>query len=73
MLNHPEGTVISTREQKSFNDVVDGNASSNSAQVQAKQDAPPFRVPPVTAIAGVLIRDWAEGRIGFEAKQGLKL
>lgn len=24
-----------------------------------------FELPPKTAIAGVLIRDWAEGRIGF--------
>jgi NAD+ diphosphatase len=27
-------------------------------------DDPPFRVPPLTAVAGVLIKDWAEGRIG---------
>lgn len=26
-------------------------------------DAPPFRLPPRTAIAGVLVADWAEGRI----------
>lgn len=24
-----------------------------------------FRLPPVTAIAGVLIRDWVDGKIGF--------
>jgi NAD+ diphosphatase len=29
-----------------------------------EDDDPPFRVPPLTAIAGVLIRDWAEGKIG---------
>jgi len=25
----------------------------------------PFRLPPATAIAGVLIRDWVSGKIGF--------
>ena len=28
-------------------------------------DDPPFRLPPVTAIAGMLIRDWIDGKIGF--------
>ena len=33
--------------------------------IKTGQDAsdPPFRVPPLTAVAGVLIRDWVEGRI----------
>jgi len=35
---------------------------------QAK-DEPPFRLPPVTAIAGVLIRDWAEEQIGFPREE----
>ena len=29
---------------------------------QPGEDNPPFRVPPKTAIAGVLISDWANGR-----------
>ncbi|KAL0579597.1 NADH pyrophosphatase, partial [Marasmius crinis-equi] len=32
-------------------------------------DEPAFRIPPATAIAGVLIRDWAEKKIGFPAVQ----
>ena len=28
-------------------------------------DELPFRLPSVTAIAGVLIRDWVDGKIGF--------
>ena len=28
-------------------------------------DEPPFKLPPATAIAGVLIRDWVDGKIGF--------
>lgn len=34
-----------------------------------KPDEPAFRVPPVTAIAGVLIRDWAEGMISFPPEE----
>jgi len=32
---------------------------------EAGEGEPPFRVPPTTAIAGVLIRDWATGRVQF--------
>ncbi|KAL0955787.1 hypothetical protein HGRIS_002001 [Hohenbuehelia grisea] len=35
--------------------------------IPASDMEPPFRLPPVTAIAGVLIRDWATGKIGFGA------
>lgn len=31
----------------------------------AKPDELPFKLPPVTALAGVMIREWAEGKIGF--------
>ncbi|KIK55653.1 hypothetical protein GYMLUDRAFT_76404 [Collybiopsis luxurians FD-317 M1] len=35
-------------------------------QAQTKKEGdPPFRVPPTTAVAGVLIRDWAEGKVNF--------
>ncbi len=73
VLNHPEGTTFSGREHKIMNDTVDGTNTAEGTEVQ-KPDVPAFRVPPVTAIAGVLIRDWAEGKIGFEPKQNnLKL
>ncbi|KAK7472433.1 NADH pyrophosphatase [Stygiomarasmius scandens] len=32
---------------------------------EAGEGEPPFRIPPTTAIAGVLIRDWATGRVQF--------
>ncbi|EGO00387.1 hypothetical protein SERLA73DRAFT_180970 [Serpula lacrymans var. lacrymans S7.3] len=35
-----------------------------------KDEEPPFRMPPITAIAGVLIRHWAEGKAG--GNEGLK-
>lgn len=30
---------------------------------------PPFRLPPITAIAGVLIRDWIERKVGFPIEE----
>jgi NAD+ diphosphatase len=38
-----------------------------TAQKGDEQDLPPFLVPPLTAIAGVLIDEWAHGRIGPRA------
>ncbi len=29
------------------------------------RDEPPFKIPPETAIAGMIIRDWVAGKIGF--------
>jgi len=42
------------------------NTTVNTAETQVKtsnEEEPPFRVPPMTAIAGVLIQHWAEGRM----------
>lgn len=36
-----------------------------SSQLSNDPNEPPFRVPPTTAIAGVLIKDWAEGKVQF--------
>lgn len=33
-------------------------------------DEPRFKVPPATSISGVLIRDWVNGKIGFEPERG---
>ena len=33
-------------------------------ELTRKDETPAFRVPPLTAIAGVLIRDWAFGKYG---------
>ncbi|KAI0358625.1 hypothetical protein OH77DRAFT_1199791 [Trametes cingulata] len=33
---------------------------------QEPSESPPFKVPPMTAIAGVLINEWARGRAGFQ-------
>jgi NAD+ diphosphatase len=55
-----EGEILSVwTENKDHQDVVE-------EKVKEKPDEPPFRIPPTTAIAGVLIRDWAMGKVKFE-------
>ncbi|TFY71623.1 hypothetical protein EVG20_g1372 [Dentipellis fragilis] len=54
VLEHPEGTNFTGRE------FVD--APNTEAAEKARRNAPPFRVPPPTAIAGVLIHNWAYGK-----------
>ncbi|OJA10338.1 hypothetical protein AZE42_07345 [Rhizopogon vesiculosus] len=73
VLRHRSGTNFSRREYKKMAEIQDGpdtNADTNKAQEQSaevdKDDEPPFRMPPVTAIAGVLIQHWAEGKILLE-------
>jgi len=52
---------------------VSDSQTRDTAALQAHHDnEPPFRIPPRTAIAGVLISDWALGRppaeVGFKGK-----
>jgi len=45
---------------------ITSSANANTVEPQTKitdGEEPPFRVPPMTAIAGVLIRHWAEGKM----------
>jgi NAD+ diphosphatase len=46
-------------------DVAGGKIPSIPAANRQDETAPPFRVPSVAAIAGVLIRDWADGMVGM--------
>lgn len=63
VLAHPIGATLTTRDHKKFTDM---DKDKDSKEVESKQvDEPPFRIPPTTAIAGMLIRDWAERKIGF--------
>ncbi|KAF8886027.1 NUDIX hydrolase domain-like protein [Infundibulicybe gibba] len=54
VLGHPTGVGLPAADAKEGEGIAE----------------PPFRVPPATAIAGVLIRDWAEGKIGFAPDSG---
>ena len=52
--------------------VRDSQVRDTPALVTHDDTEPPFRVPPRTAIAGVLISDWAFGRasaeVGFKGR-----
>lgn len=69
VLAHPIGGNFGKTEFKKMAEGTEGRDNQNpgakpSAEPVALDD-PPFRLPPVTAIAGVLIRDWVDGKINF--------
>ena len=64
MLAHKLGTTITRQEHKKFDADEDSKDAHKDASVVNQDEPPAFRVPPLTAIAGVLIRDWADGKIG---------
>lgn len=64
VLAHPDGTNIRRREYKNFDEAQDHSAKATGpVDPQAPKDLPPFRVPPTSAIAGVLISQWAKGEV----------
>ena len=72
MLNHPEGTRFTRTDVKKMAEITEGkqddsqpSAASSPPEAARTEGDPPFRLPPTTAIAGVLIRDWADGKIGL--------
>ncbi|KAJ6631516.1 NUDIX hydrolase domain-like protein [Mycena sp. CBHHK59/15] len=71
VLNHPLGTRIGLGDYKKFADAENGTTSKEVKQVEAAGE-PPFRVPPTSAIAGVLIREWVAGKIGFGPAQPMQ-
>ncbi|EKM81168.1 hypothetical protein AGABI1DRAFT_112859 [Agaricus bisporus var. burnettii JB137-S8] len=73
VLNH-----TSFRSNKELSESFGDDKGDDPKKVLAEQaavtaDEPPFKMPPATAIAGVLIRDWAEGRIKFDRIQTANL
>lgn len=68
VLAHPIGGNFGKVEFKKMAEATEGrddqnpDASNPSVEPVALDD-PPFRLPPITAIAGVLIRDWVDGKI----------
>ncbi|KAG8754220.1 NADH pyrophosphatase [Ceratobasidium sp. 428] len=65
VLAHPEGTNIRRREYKNFDEAQDQStkAAATGSEPQTSSDLPAFRVPPKSAIAGVLISQWARGEV----------
>ncbi|KAJ7655389.1 NUDIX hydrolase domain-like protein [Mycena rosella] len=70
VLNHTLGTKILASDQKKFAEVENGKTSADAEKPAEPVvvDEPPFRVPPTTAIAGVLIREWAHGKLQLPAR-----
>ncbi|KAG6861706.1 hypothetical protein C0995_013275 [Termitomyces sp. Mi166 len=72
VLRHPIGGKFGSNENKKTAENTGGHSDQQTPHLNptyedntVKSDEPPFRLPPVTAIAGVLIRDWLEGKVGF--------
>ena len=79
VLEHKAGTRFDKSDYKKMNEMTEGRnnleeiAKVDSTLAESKttskqpsySDEPPFKLPNVTAIAGVLIRDWVDGKIGF--------
>ncbi|CAE7060799.1 unnamed protein product [Rhizoctonia solani] len=67
VLAHPDGTNIRRREYKNFDEAQDQStraaAAAGPIDPQPPKDQPPFRVPPLSAIAGVLISQWAKHEV----------
>lgn len=69
VLAHAGGTTLTSRDDKRLGALMEGktgdeaDAIARAAEVREEKTAePPFRVPGLTAIAGVLISDWAHGK-----------
>jgi NAD+ diphosphatase len=69
VLSHPDGTNIAARDYKQLDNIVSGTTTDTGTSQAAVgmgkatvNTQPPFRVPPVTSIAGTLISEWVYGK-----------
>ncbi|KZT10913.1 uncharacterized protein LAESUDRAFT_721312 [Laetiporus sulphureus 93-53] len=82
ILKHEEGAYLSSREYRKMAEAQDERdhlphqSASGAANKQENPGAAddqlvvPFRIPPMTAVGGILIRDWALGLAGPGIKEG---
>ncbi|KAK1233609.1 NADH pyrophosphatase, partial [Marasmius sp. AFHP31] len=76
ILGHKTGTKLDAKtfsekmeeeeQERILKEQREGKVASATPQTILKDGEPTITVPPDSAMAGVLIRDWAEGRITFE-------
>ncbi|KAL0072570.1 NADH pyrophosphatase [Marasmius tenuissimus] len=76
ILGHKTGTKLDAKtfsekmeeeeQERILKEQREGKAASATPQTILKDGEPTITIPPDSAMAGVLIRDWAEGRITFE-------
>jgi len=65
ILHHPRGSHFGGRDRRVVQASPNAQDVTKDTAVRSREGEPPFMLPPVTAIAGVLIRDWAEGKVQF--------
>lgn len=67
VLAHRDGAVIRRNEYKRLDEAESGKALAPEGEPAsssvATSDRPGFRVPPISAVAGVLITEWVNGKI----------
>ncbi|KAF9460734.1 NUDIX hydrolase domain-like protein [Collybia nuda] len=76
VLSHPLGGMFGAAEYKKMAESTEGRTSDDkhldpTFHLKSLDDLP-FRLPPPTAIAGVLIRDWVDGKISFGSTSALQ-
>ncbi|TBU31595.1 NUDIX hydrolase domain-like protein [Dichomitus squalens] len=78
VLGHTSGTIISRQEHKELAAAAensnpngkpeaataDARGAKSSVAPALSDSAPPFKIPPRTAIGGVILSEWAYGRAG---------
>ena len=74
-LGHKTGTKLDSKtfsekmeeeeQERSLKELREGKVTEATPQAGSKAGEPEFTIPPDSAMAGVLIRDWAEGRTTF--------
>lgn len=79
IISHPDGSSYSRSELKKLEDKSESNQTTAAALAPAERKPGDVssstghkmgitRVPPATAIAGVLIREWAKGDLDLVSK-----
>lgn len=73
VLDHPTGTKFGSAEYNKMAESTEGRNTQHGSMTteEIQIEGPLFKLPPIATIAGVLIRDWAEGKIGFPPDSGL--
>lgn len=63
---------MTSRDNKRLNALMEGKTGQEADEIaraavidEENLQEPPFRVPGASAIAGVLISDWAQGKVKF--------
>lgn len=70
----PGATTIRSRDlgeaDKITTENLAGPQSASSTVAGSVPDEPPFKLPPLTAIAGVLVHDWAHDKVVITGTKG---